>query len=365
MLTRTLGTPIADIDTPALIVDLAALERNLDRLATFSRQSGIGIRPHAKSHKSPNIARMQLDRGAIGITSSKLSEAESLVLGGIDNILISSEIVGAGKIARLIALNRISRLTIVVDDLANARDISDAASAAGQRIPALVELNVGQTRCGVEPGAEGVAFAREVDRLPGLRFMGFQGYEGHLQHVDDRMDRKSKSDAAVGKLVETVRLAGESGLIVRVASTAGTGTYAFAARHVGVTDVQCGSYIFMDSDYLDVEGLPFESALTVLTTVVSARRQTDVIVDAGWKSITVEAGMPVVKANRAITYSPAGDEHGRLTVGDPSLLPVLGDKIELIPSHCDTTVNLYDYFTVVRDGQVVGIWPIVGRGRTQ
>ena len=365
MLTRIIGTPLAEIDTPALLVDQAALERNLDRLAIFSRQSGIGIRPHAKSHKSPIVARMQLDRGAVGITASKLSEAEALVLGGIDNILISSEIVGAGKIGRLVALARISRLTIVVDDISNATDISDAASNAGLRIATLVELNVGQTRCGVEPGREGVALAKAVEALPGLRFDGFQGYEGHLQHVDDPIERKEKSDTAVGKLVETVRLSREAGLTVRVASTAGTGTFAFAARIPGVTDVQCGSYIFMDSDYLDVGGLPFESALTVLTTVVSTRRKTDVIVDAGWKSITVESGMPVVKANRAITYAPAGDEHGRLTANEHEQPPKLGQKIELIPSHCDTTVNLYDNFTVVRDGLVVGIWPIVGRGRTQ
>ncbi|TAK21947.1 MAG: DSD1 family PLP-dependent enzyme [Chloroflexota bacterium] len=333
-------------------------------MAAFAHEAGVALRPHAKAHKLPLIARKQLELGAVGITCSKLGEAEVLVAGGILGILISSEIVGPTKIARLIALARHARLTIVVDDAENAAAISAAAVDAGINIAALVEVDVGQRRCGVQPGQPAVDLAGVVARLPGLTFTGLQGYEGHLQHVYDRAERKALCDAAMEKLVATRAAVEASGLPVGIVTTAGTGTAEFAVLHEGVTEIQPGSYIWMDCNYARVAGTPYESALSVIATVVSRQRPNDVIVDAGWKALSTDGGMPVALDCPDLTYSPAGDEHGRLTVADGGTLPESGDRVAIVPSHCDTTVNLYDWLIGVRNGVVETIWPIPGRGKT-
>jgi D-serine deaminase-like pyridoxal phosphate-dependent protein len=358
-----IGTPLIELDTPTLLLDLAAFERNLARMAEFSQRTGVAHRPHAKSHKSPLVARKQLDLGAVGITCSKLGEAEVLVAGGVTKgILISSEVVGPVKIARLLALARHAELIVVIDDAANAGELSAAAERAGIRLDALVEVNVGQERCGVLPGAPAAELARAVAALPGLRFRGLQGYEGHLQSVRDLGERTARCNAAMAQLVDTRRLVESSGLTVEIVSTAGTGTHEIAAEHPGVTEVQPGSYVWMDASYMRVEGTPFESALSVLVSVVSRQRPGQAIVDAGWKALSTDAGNPSVKGRPDLAYAPAGDEHGRVT-GDN--LPPVGGKIEMLPSHCDTTVNLYDRFVCIRDGHVETVWPVAARGRTQ
>ena len=355
------GRPVAEVDTPALLIDLAALERNLDRMAALGRRTGKGIRPHAKTHKSREIARMQLARGAIGITCAKLGEAEVLAEAGIAPLLVSTEITGGLKVARLIALARRTKTLTVVDDVEGALAISSAAVNAGLRVGVLVDVNVGQGRSGVAP--EGAAdLAARVAELPGLRFLGLQAYEGHLQHVYDAADRLRGWREAIARLASARAAIEGRGLTVEIASTAGTGTSDFAAGHPAVTDVQPGSYVFMDCDYGRVETLPYESALTVLTSVVSRQRPDAVLVDAGWKAVTVEAGMPIVKGHPELVYATMGDEHGALR-GETR--PGLGERVELVPSHCDTTVNLYDRYHVIRDGMVEAIWPIDARGRTQ
>ncbi len=355
------GRSVAELDTPALLVDRAALERNLDRMAELGRRTGKGIRPHAKTHKSREIARLQLARGAIGVTCAKLGEAEMLADGGIAPLLVSTEIAGEEKVARLIALARRAKTLTVVDDIDGAAAISAAARSAGLHIGALVDVNVGQGRSGVAP-EDAAELAVRVAALPGLRFLGLQAYEGHLQHVYDAAERLRGWREAMARL-ESARAAVEArGLTIEIVSTAGTGTCAFAAGHAAVTDVQPGSYVFMDCDYARVETLAYESALTVLTSVVSRRRDEGVVVDAGWKAVTVEAGMPIVKDHPELVYVTMGDEHGALR--GPTR-PLLGERVELVPSHCDTTVNLYDRYHVVRDGIVEAIWPIDARGRTQ
>ncbi|HEY3079794.1 MAG TPA: DSD1 family PLP-dependent enzyme [Chloroflexota bacterium] len=366
VLPPAIGTPLAELDTPSLLLDLPAFERNLERMAAFSRRTGVAVRPHAKAHKSPLVARKQLDLGAIGITCSKLGEAEALVAGGVTRgLLVSSEVVGARKIARLIALAHHAELLVVVDDPDNAGDLAAAAGAAGLTLDVLVEVNVGQERCGVLPGAPAAELAERVAGLSGLRFRGLQGYEGHLQQIRDLGERRARCDAAMERLIETRRAVESRGLAVEIVSTAGTGTHEIAAAHRGVTEVQPGSYVWMDSSYVRVEGTPFESALTVLTSVVSRQRPGQAIVDAGWKSVSTDAGNPAVKGRDGLAYTPAGDEHGRLTAAEAAAPPSLGEKLELVPSHCDTTVNLYDRFVCLRDGRVEAVWPIAARGAVQ
>lgn len=365
MLASLIGTPLAELDTPCLLVDLDALDRNLRRMADLAAAAGVALRPHVKSHKTPMVARKQIELGAVGVTCAKLGEAEAMAAGGVLDLLISSEIVGPLKIARLVALASRARVIVVVDDPDNVRELSAAATAAGVEIGVLVELNVGQERCGVLPGTPALELAEAVARLPGLRFRGLQGYEGHLQSVRSHAEREARNDAAMRALTETRRLIEGSGRPVEIVSTAGTGTSALAAAHDGVTELQPGSYVFMDSTYSQVEGLPFENALSVLTSVVSRQRPGAAIVDAGWKSLTVEQGIPLVKGNRGLVYAPAGDEHGRLTAPEGAPLPALGEKIEMLPSHCDTTVNLYDRFICLRGGRVETVWAIAARGASR
>ena len=358
-----IGTRIEELDTPALVVDAAVLERNIARMAEWSRRTGCAVRPHAKAHKTPLIARKQLDAGAIGICCAKLGEAEAMVAGGVPSVLITSEVVGAAKLRRLTALARHAEVLVVVDDAANAGELSRAATAAGLQLGVLVEVNVGQERCGVPPGGPAAALAATVADLPGLRFAGLQGYEGNLQHVRTVEERRARCLASMAQLLESRRAVEARGLAVGICTTAGTGTHEIAGEHPGVTEVQPGSYIWMDADYLQVQGLPYQGGLTVLTTVISRQRAGAAIVDAGQKAISQDGqGGPQVVGG-TLRYAPMGDEHGKLTSVSGDELPSLGDVVQLVPSHCDTTVNLYDHLHVVRDGRLEAIWRIAGRGK--
>jgi D-serine deaminase-like pyridoxal phosphate-dependent protein len=358
-----IGAEVSQLDTPVLLVDVDGLQRNIARMAEFSKSTGCAVRPHVKSHKTPLIARKQIDAGAIGVTCSKLGEAEVMVAGGISNILISTELVGDRKLARLVSLAGHAQITVVVDDRRNASMISTAASQGDGTLGVFVDVNVGQNRTGVEPGAAAADLAEYVAGRPNLRFDGLQGYEGNLQHIYDQEERRQSCEKAMGQLLATRSAVEARGMAVRVVSTAGTGTCAIAAAHRGVTEVQPGSYIFMDSDYLAVNGLPYELSLTLLTSVISRPRRGVAIVDAGFKAISTDAGLPKVKNLSNLEYKPHGDEHGRLESMVDDLLPSLGDVVELVPSHCDTTVNLHDQFFVTRNGRVQAVWPIAARGR--
>ena len=329
-------------------------------MAAFGTKTGKAIRPHAKTHKSPLVGRIQLQRGAIGLCCAKLGEAEVLTDAGVGPLLITTEIAGEPKIARLVALRRRAEVMVAVDDRDAARALSDAMRAADLTLDVLIDVNVGQERTGVAPTDAG-ELAACVAALPDLRLRGIQAYEGHLQHVYAAAERRAKWRQCADRMLVARGAILDRGLTVEIVSTAGTGTCVFAAELAEVTEVQAGSYPFMDCDYARVEGLPYETSLTVLASVVSRQRGDTAVIDAGWKALSTDGGMPVVKGRPELSYAPKGDEHGG--VDGARLAP--GARIELVPSHCDTTVNLYDQYVCVRKGVVEAVWPIAARGRIQ
>ncbi len=329
-------------------------------MAAFVERTGKAVRPHAKTHKSPIVARLQLQRGAIGFCCAKLGEAEVFADAGIGPLHITTEIAGEPKVSRLVALQKRAEVMAAVDDMDAARALSEAMRAAGLMLDVLVDVNVGQERTGVPPPLAG-ELAAGVASLPGLRFRGIQAYEGHLQHVYGEQERRDQWRVCARRILKALETIREKGLATEIVSTAGTGTCAFAAELPEVTEVQAGSYPFMDCDYAKVEGLEYETSLTVLSSVVSRVHADLAIVDAGWKALSTDSGMPEVKGRPELVYAPKGDEHG----GVRGVFLVPGTRIELVPSHCDTTVNLYEEYVCVRKGVVEAVWPIAARGRIQ
>lgn len=357
-----------EIDTPALVIDLDAFERNLDVMAGLVAAAGVKLRAHAKTHKSPVIARLQMARGAVGQCVQKVAEAEALAWGGVDDILVSNEVVGAGKLARLAALARIARIGVCADDPAQVVAIGAAAVAAGVELAVLVEIDVGAGRCGVVPGPAAVALAQQIAGTPGLRFGGLQAYHGSAQHVRSHAARRT----AIGEVSEHVRRTVEQlrqvGLACPIVGGAGTGTFEFEAQSGVFTELQAGSYCFMDADYarnLDADGAPvsrFVHALFVLSTVMSAARPGVAVLDAGHKAVAIDSGMPLVWQRPDLTYTGASDEHGTLRVAEGMAAPALGDKLRLVPGHCDPTVDRHDWYVGVRRGRVECVWPVAARG---
>ena len=372
MSTNHLPASLEELDTPALIVDAARYEHNVALCFAAFAGGRVTVRPHLKTAKTPIVARYLLEHGAQGICVAKLGEAEIMAAHGIDNILITTQIVGAPKVARLMALLRdYPRVRTVVDSLEGAQAIDRATGGLGVRVQVLLDVNVGQNRCGVQPERAAV-FAQQLQSLSNLELIGVQGYEGHLQHLRDPEDRRQQARAAMDRLALAVAAIRDLGIAVPVVTTGGTGTSLFCAEHPLVTEVQPGSFIFMDSDYLATGGLPFSSALTVLATVISAASSDRVVIDAGNKSLSMDSGFAQPKNLSGWRYEPAGDEHGLLIRNsgpsqDPGVTSNLkvGDRIELIPSHIDTTVNLHDAFMVQRDGVLEACWPIAARGKVQ
>ncbi|MDB5353497.1 MAG: dhaa [Planctomycetota bacterium] len=356
-----IGTLIDEVETPALLIDLDAYERNLDRMAASVAAFPVRLRPHAKTHKCPIIAQHQVARGAVGVCCQTLGEAEAMVLGGVRNILITNQVVSPGKIRRLVALVKQAEVMVCVDDVANVLQLDAAARSIGVRLPVLVEVDIGQHRCGVEPGVPTFELARQVADRPGLRFAGLHAYHGIAQHVYGLSARVELMEHALGALDETVALLLSRGLVCGLVTGGGTGTYPIEAASGVYTEVQPGSYIFMDADYRRVEGAPalFESALFVLTTVLS-RTGSRAVCDAGLKASSIDSGLPQVKDRPEIRYVGASDEHGTLEDGSGSVR--VGDPLWLIPGHCDPTVNLYDWYVGIRDDRVEALWPISARG---
>jgi D-serine deaminase-like pyridoxal phosphate-dependent protein len=352
-----------DLDTPVLLLDAALLERNIAWMAAFARQAGIHLRPHAKTHKSPQIAAMQIAAGAIGITCQKLGEAEVMADAGIDGILIANQIVGQYKIARLVNLARRADVTVAVDDPRNVHDLSAAATSADVPLKVVVEVDVGMERCGVQPGEPALQLAELVCRSPGLAFVGLMGYEGHAVSIRDAEQRRQTATAALQLLVDTVELLRCRGLPVPIVSSSGTGTYDTGGRFPGITEIQVGSYATMDGAYREV-GVPFECALTLLATVISTPQDGVAIADAGMKSIATDRGLPKVIDIPEAEVVSLSEEHIRIALHGPTR-PQPGDKIRLLPMHGCTTINLHDRFYVARDGYVEDVWPVAARGRSQ
>ena len=360
------GMALQEVDTPALLLDLEAFERNLERLDESLRGRKVRVRPHAKSHKCPEIALRQLARGAVGICCQKVSEAEAMVEGGVDNVLLSNQIVGAAKIARLAALAARTRLGVLVDDADNVEQLDRALGRASASLDVLVEINVGSNRCGVEPGQAVLALANRIMACDNLRFAGVHAYQGAAQHARTPQERRHLVDRAVQHVRASLELLHEHGLTCDIVTGAGTGTYLLEAASGVYNEIQPGSYIFMDADYnrnLGEDGKPlrvFEQSLHVWTTVMSRTSDERAILDAGLKALAMDSGMPVV-ADGGAEYIKASDEHGVLRTAPGSKLK-LGDKIRLVPGHCDPTVNLYDWIVGHRDGVVETVWPIAARG---
>jgi len=352
-----------ELDTPALVLDVAVLERNIARMAAFAREAGVHLRPHSKTHKSPIVAAKQLQAGAIGITCQKLGEAEVMAEAGITGLLIANQIVGEQKIGRLLTLARRTEIMVAVDNAANVAALSAAACQAGVTIGVLVEVDVGMHRCGVQPGEPALSLARQAVEAQGLRFHGLMGYEGHAVMIDDASDRREKAVASLRQLVDTANLLRGQGIAVDIVSSSGTGTFDTGGNFPGVTEIQVGSYATMDGRYLQV-GVPFEPALAVLVSVISAPQPGLAIIDAGVKSISTDFGLPqpIDLAGAEVKYM--SEEHGWVFL-QPELNLHPADKIKLRPMHGCTTINLHDCYKVLRDGTVEAEWPVAARGRSQ
>ena len=351
---------LADVPTPALIVDVAALDRNIRRMAAFFAGGTCRLRPHFKAHKTPEIARRQLAAGScIGITCATVSEAE-VAAGLCDDLLIANEIIGPQKCGRAAALARDMAITVAVDSVTGLNDLATAARAAGVTVAVLVDLNVGQGRCGVTPGDEALGLARLVAATTGVTLRGVMGYEGHLQPIRDRAERDAHTRQAMRGLVDTANRIRASGIPCEVVSAGGTGTYDISGRIDGITEIQAGSYALMDTDYVSV-GVPFEQAFSVLGTIVSRPAPDRCVADCGHKSMTKDHGNPAVKGIDGATVTALNDEHATIALPPASTLAV-GDLIQLLPSHTDPTINLHDVFYAVEGDRVVDVWPIVARG---
>jgi D-serine deaminase-like pyridoxal phosphate-dependent protein len=361
-----LGQRLDEVDTPALVLDLDVFEANLRRLNEALSGRAVRVRAHAKTHKCPEIALRQMAAGAVGVCCQKVSEAEAMVEGGVPDVLVSNEVVGAGKLARLARLARRARIGICVDDARQVDGLCAAAAAEGVQLDVYVEIDVGARRCGVAPGGPALELARRIVASPGLRFAGLQAYQGSAQHVRAMKERRARIDAAIEAARATRALITVHGIACPIITGAGSGSFMFEADSGVYDELQPGSYVFMDADYAKNEWAPpmprFEHALFVLATVMSTPETGRAVVDAGLKASSVDSGLPTVWERPGLTYGRASDEHGVIDVQPGTAGPVLGDKLLLVPGHCDPTVNLYDWYVCVRGGVVEALWPITARG---
>ncbi len=362
----SIGIALEEIDTPALVLDLDGLERNIARMAEAITGRGVRLRPHAKSHKCAEIARRQIAAGAVGVCCQKVSEAESLVDGGVADVLVTNEIVGRRKLARLARLAREAKVAVLADDAGNVADLDAAARTEGVRLDVLIEVNVGADRCGIAPGEPALELARRIAACRSLRFAGLHAYHGSAQHVRDPGERRAAIAGASEKARLTKTLIESAGVACETVTGAGTGTFILESASRVFNEIQPGSYVFMDADYnrnLWEEDWPrFEQSLFVLATVMSAPSPGHAVLDAGLKASSVDSGMPQVHGRPGVEYVKASDEHGVLKIAAGAKAPTLGEKLLLVPGHCDPTVNLYDCFVCVRKGKVEALWPVSARG---
>lgn len=359
------GDPLARVDTPSLVLDLEPFEANLRAMQAWADRHDVALRPHAKAHKCPEIALRQLALGARGICCQKVSEALPFVAAGIRDIHISNEVVGPAKLAMLAQLARTAKMSVCVDNAQNLTQISQAMTQAGAEIDVLVEVDVGQGRCGVSDDALVLALAQQARDLPGVNFVGLQAYHGSMQHFRTREERSQVCRQTARIAASYAQLLRESGIACDVITGGGTGSAEFDAASGVFTELQAGSYAFMDGDYGANEWdgpLTFQNSLFVLSTVMSVPAPDRVILDAGLKSTTAECGPPAVFKADGLTYAAINDEHSVVRVAPGAQAPALGDVMRLVPSHVDPTFNLHDGLVVVRDGVVEDIWEIAARG---
>ncbi|MGA1444390.1 MAG: DSD1 family PLP-dependent enzyme [Alphaproteobacteria bacterium] len=367
----SVGMDEADIQTPCLVLDLDALERNIIKMGDFAKEMGMRHRVHGKMHKSVDVALLQ-ERlgGSCGVCCQKVSEAEAFVRGGIKDVLISNQVRDLAKIDRLARLPKLGARTICcVDDVANVADLSAAAVKHGTEIECLVEIDCGAGRCGVQTTKDVVKIATAIDAADGLKFAGLQAYQGAMQHLEDFNQRKVKIDIAVAMVVDAVASLNAQGLECDIVGGGGTGSYYFEGQSGVYNELQCGSYAFMDADYgriLDNQGKridqgEWQNALFLLTSVMSHAKADKAICDAGLKAQSVDSGLPVVFGRTDVEYIKCSDEHG--VIADPDGVLKIGEKLKLVPGHCDPTCNIHDWYVGVRNGKVEALWPITARGK--
>jgi 3-hydroxy-D-aspartate aldolase len=371
MLDHTLiGINVSDLPTPALVLDLDALEFNVRKLPQMLAKTGTRYRAHGKGHKCIEIARRQIAAGAVGICCQKLSEAEIFADGGIADILLTNEVVDPRKLAAACVLARRCTLTMVVDSNVGISRLDAAAREAGVQMPVLVEINLGQDRCGVSSAEEVVSLVKAVDGSRGLRFVGFQAYHGKLQHVSGWDARRAAVIASTNRLTSIVAALKEHGFMPPVISGGGTGTFEMDCEIGVINELQPGSYVMMDAQYNAIGGRnggafnEFRNALYVVTQVISRNGNRWCIVDAGLKSLGSDAGTSRVSSLDA-PFSFAGDEHGTIDLRNCVVGPSIGDRLSIVPGHCDTTINLHDVYVVIQKGVVVDFWKIDARGCIQ
>lgn len=361
------GQHKTELDTPALLIDLDIMESNIQKMANYFTTVNADLRPHVKTHKTPIISHKQIAAGAIGVTCAKLGEAEAIVHSGIRDVLIANQIVSKQKIARLVNLAKHSEIMVAVDNKQNVQAISEAAVNKGVIIRVLVEVNIGMNRCGVEPGKDALELAQNVCGSPNLKFEGLMGYEGHTVANPNRSERENATLKDMQKLIETKHLLEKNGIDVPIMSGGGTGTFDITGSIPEMTEVQAGSYVFMDSTYSKVDGAGgnFNCALSILSTVVSRPEKHRIIIDTGLKALTKEFGIPQPRDFEGLEMVSLSEEHGILQIsnGDKALKP--SDRLEIIPTHCCTNVNLHDKYFGIRNETVESVWEITARGRSQ
>jgi D-serine deaminase-like pyridoxal phosphate-dependent protein len=357
----SVGQRVEEVDTPALVLDLDAFEKNVSTLGSSAGKT-VRVRAHAKTHKCPEIAKRQLAAGAIGVCCQKVSEAEAMVDGGIHDVLVSNEVVGRAKIERLAALAQRGRIGICVDNAENLAEIE----RSGAKLDVYVEVDVGMGRCGIAPGEPAAALAKQIAQSQNLRFGGLQAYHGRAQHVRSLEERRKIIGSAADAVRRTKELLRKENIDCPIVTGAGSGTFMLEVQSGVWNEIQPGSYVFMDADYARNEWAPplprFEHSLFVLSTVMSRPSPRLAILDAGLKASSVDSGMPGVWQRPGLTYARASDEHGVVEVAAETSAPRLGEKLMLVPGHCDPTVNLYDWYVCIRRGVVEALWPITARG---
>ena len=364
------GMSEEDIQTPCLVLDLDALERNIKKMGDYAAAQGMRHRVHGKMHKSVDVAKLQQALGgACGVCCQKVSEAEVFARGGIRDVLVSNQVRHPAKIDRLARIPKLgARAICCVDDITNVADLSEAAVRHGTIIECLVEIDCGAGRCGVAATPAVVEIAMAIDAASGLKFAGLQAYQGAMQHLDSYEERKAKIAVAVAMVKDAVDTLRAQGLDCDIVGGGGTGSYYFESTSGVYNELQCGSYAFMDADYgriLDKDGNridqgEWENAMFILTSVMSHVKADKAIVDAGLKVQSVDSGLPVIYGRDDVEYIKCSDEHG--VVLDTDGVLKINDKLKLVPGHCDPTANVHDWYVGVRNGKVETVWPISARG---
>jgi 3-hydroxy-D-aspartate aldolase len=365
------GMDEADIQTPCLILDLDALERNIRKMGEYARAHGMRHRSHGKMHKSVDVQKLQeIQGGAVGVCCQKVSEAEAFARGGIKDILVSNEVRDPVKIDRLARLPKHGARTIVcVDDVANVAELSAAAQRHGTTLECLVEIDCGAGRCGVKSAGAATEIAKAIDAAPALKFSGMQAYQGSMQHLESYEDRKARLDDAILVVKAVVEALHAVGLKPELVSGGGTGSYYFESSSGVYNELQCGSYAFMDADYgriRDKDGNridhgEWENALFILTSVMSRAKPDQAVCDAGLKAQSLDSGLPVIYGRNDVKYISASDEHG--VIEDKRGVLRINEKLKLVPGHCDPTCNVHDWYVGVRNGKVEVVWPVSARGK--